>query len=213
MTPDTTPTGRGLSLRHAVWLGALAALLGFGAVYFMAAPPDNGAISPQTDAPRPSAAAAPGHGDEMAAFVKRATPEPLPAFTFQDGEGKSLTLAHFKGKTILLNLWATWCAPCRKEMPALDRLQAALGSEKFEVVALSLDRDGQEKAQKFLADIKVSQLKFYIDPTAKEGFNLKPVGLPTTFLIDGEGREIGRLAGPAEWDSDAAKALIREALK
>lgn len=149
----------------------------------------------------------------MAAFVKRPAPEPLPAFTFQNADGKALTLADFKGKTILLNLWATWCAPCRKEMPALDRLQAALGSDKFEVVALSLDKDGAEKAKKFLADINVTKLELYIDPTAKEGFNLKPVGLPTTFLIDGEGREIGRLAGPAEWDSEAAKTLIREAIK
>lgn len=212
MATDPTPTGRTASLTRMVGLAALAALVGFGAVYFMAAPPDNGAISPQTVSP----AAAPGEkgsGNEMAAFVKRSSREPLPAFTFQDGDGRSLTLADFKGKTVLLNLWATWCAPCRKEMPALDRLQAALGSDKFEVVALSLDRDGAEKARKFLADIQVSHLKFYIDPTAKEGFNLKPVGLPTTFLIDGEGREIGRLAGPAEWDSEAAKSLVSEALK
>lgn len=214
MAPDPAPTGRKTSPARLVWLAALGALIGFGAVYFMPRAPDNGAISPQqvttTAAPRSHGTA---QGNEMAAFVKKAAPEALPAFTFQDGDGKPLTIADFKGKVVLLNLWATWCAPCRLEMPALDRLQAAVGSDKFEVVALSLDKDGVDKARKFFAETKIAHLKFYIDPTGKEGFNLKPVGLPTTFLIDAEGREIGRLAGPAEWDSEAAKALIAEALR
>jgi thiol-disulfide isomerase/thioredoxin len=179
----------------------------------MAQPPDNARVAVQGDvAPAAKPAAGQG-GNEMAAFVKKPSPEALPAFTFQDKDGKALTIADFKGKTVLLNLWATWCAPCRHEMPALDRLQAAMGSDTFEVVALSLDKDGADKARKFLGEIKVSHLNFYIDPTGKEGFNLKPVGLPTTLLIDAEGREIGRLAGPAEWDSEAAKALISAQLK
>lgn len=216
MTSDKVPSGRKLSLASALWLAALGALVGYGAVYFTAAPPDNASVAVQGDAvPAAKAAAAPkaSDGSEMAAFVKKPAPEVPPAFTFQDKDGKALTIADFKGKTILLNLWATWCAPCRKEMPALDRLQAAIGSDKFEVVALSLDKDGVEKARKFLADIKVSHLGFYIDPTGSQGFNLKPVGLPTTLLIDSEGREVGRLAGPAEWDSEAAKALIGSQLK
>lgn len=199
-----------------LWLAALGALVGFGAVYVMAPSHDNAAVAIQGAPASTKPAATAGHkdgGSEMAAFVKKPAPEPLPAFTFQDGDGKSLTIADFTGKYVLLNLWATWCAPCRLEMPALDRLQAALGSDKFEVVALSLDKDGIEKARKFFADTKIANLKFYIDPTGKEGFNLKPVGLPTTFLIDPQGREIGRLAGPAEWDSEAAKALISAAIK
>ncbi|MEQ1651141.1 MAG: TlpA disulfide reductase family protein, partial [Hyphomicrobium sp.] len=105
------------------------------------------------------------------------------------------------------------CAPCREEMPALDRLQKALGGDTFEVVALSLDRKGAEASQKFLDETKATNLKLYIDPTAKQGTVLKIVGMPTTILIDKEGRELGRLAGPAEWDSDDAKKLIAAALK
>jgi thiol-disulfide isomerase/thioredoxin len=141
-------------------------------------------------------------------------PRRLPAMelTALDDGSAALALEELGGPAVV-NLWATWCAPCRHEMPALDRLQAAMGSDKFEVVALSLDKDGVDKARKFLGEIKVSHLNFYIDPTGREGFNLKPVGLPTTLLIDAEGREIGRLAGPAEWDSEAAKALISAQLK
>jgi thiol-disulfide isomerase/thioredoxin len=213
MNSQQAPSGGRLSLAQSLWLAALAALAGFGAVYLMAQPPDNARVAVRGDiAPAAKPAAGPG-GNEMAAFVKTSSPAALPAFTFQDQDGKALTIADFKGKTVLLNLWATWCAPCRHEMPALDRLQAALGSDKFEVVALSLDKDGVDKARKFLGEIKVSHLNFYIDPTGKEGFNLKPVGLPTTLLIDADGREIGRLAGPAEWDSEAAKALISSQLK
>lgn len=211
MTQDQARSGQKLSLRRALWLAAISALVGFGAVYFMAQGHDNGAVAVKDDA-APTAPAKQS-GNEVAAFVKRPSPQDLPAFTFQDKDGKPRTMADFKGKTVLLNLWATWCAPCRHEMPALDRLQAAMGSDKFEVLALSLDKDGAEKAKKFLAEIKVSHLSFYIDPTGKEGFNLKPVGLPTTLLIDADGREVGRLAGPAEWDSEAAKALIAAQLK
>ncbi|MDO9383953.1 MAG: TlpA disulfide reductase family protein [Hyphomicrobiaceae bacterium] len=213
MNSQQAPSGGRLSLAQSLWLAALSALAGFGAVYLMAQPPDNARVAVQGDiAPAAKPAAGQG-GSEMAAFVKTSSPAALPAFTFQDKDGKALTIADFKGKTVLLNLWATWCAPCRHEMPALDRLQAALGSDKFEVVALSLDKDGVDKARKFLGEIKVSHLNFYIDPTGREGFNLKPVGLPTTLLIDANGREIGRLAGPAEWDSEAAKALISAQLK
>ena len=217
MNSQQAPSGGRLSLARSLWLAALAALAGFGAVYLMAQPPDNARVAVQGDAASGAASgtkpAAGQGGNEMAAFVRKSSPEVLPAFTFQDKDGRAITIADFKGRTVLLNLWATWCAPCRHEMPALDRLQAAMGSDKFEVVALSLDKDGVDKALKFLGEIKVSHLNFYIDPTGKEGFNLKPVGLPTTLLIDANGREIGRLAGPAEWDSEAAKALISAQLK
>ena len=183
MSDQETPARRPYALANTLWLGVLGGLLGFGAVYLMARPHDNVAVTVPGDGVAAAPAAKATTGNEMAAFVRKVTPE------------------------------ATWCAPCRLEMPALDRLQAAIGSDKFEVVALSLDKDGVEKARKFFADTKIANLNFYIDPTGKEGFNLKPVGLPTTLLIDAEGREIGRLAGPAEWDSEAAKALIAKALK
>ncbi|HYD15132.1 MAG TPA: TlpA disulfide reductase family protein [Hyphomicrobium sp.] len=149
----------------------------------------------------------------MPAFVFKKTPEPLADVSFVDGSGTPKTLKDFRGKTVLLNLWATWCAPCREEMPSLDRLQAALGSDKFEVVALAVDRTGVDAARKFLADTKVNALKLYADPTTRSGSALKAVGMPTTILIDAEGREIGRLPGPAEWDSEHAKRLVQSVLQ
>lgn len=190
---------------------ALAALLGFGAVYFTLSAPDNAAIDGpgKPAAPAPEAAAT---GGKMAAFVRKKVPEALPEISFNDESGKTLTLADFKGKAVLLNLWATWCAPCREEMPALNRLQEALGGDKFEVVALSLDRKGADASKKFLDEAKATALKLYIDSSAKQGTALKIVGMPTTILIDKQGRELGRLAGPAEWDSEDAKKLIEAAL-
>ena len=130
-----------------VWVLVLSALIGFGAVYLTLARPDN-AASPQSPSPAAvaseTAAKEQAKSDQMAAFVTKKTPEVLPDITFNDAAGNAIKLSSFKGKTVLLNLWATWCAPCREEMPSLDRLQQALGSEKFEVVALSLDRAGLE---------------------------------------------------------------------
>ncbi len=148
----------------------------------------------------------------MAAFVKKATPAPLPDITFQDTSGKDVTLSSFKGKTVLLNLWATWCQPCREEMPALNRLQQTLGSDKFEVVVLSLDRQGLDASRKFLDEVKAHDVKLYTDVTTKQGLALKLVGMPTTILINKDGLEVGRLAGPAKWDSEEAKKLIEAAM-
>jgi thiol-disulfide isomerase/thioredoxin len=148
----------------------------------------------------------------MAAFVFRKEPEALPEIKFQDAEGKVRTLADWHGKVVLLNLWATWCVPCRKEMPALDRLQEELGSDRFEVVAVSVDRKGIEGARRFLDETKAGKLGLYVDPTTRMLADLKAIGLPATLLIDAQGREIGRLLGPAEWDSEDAKRLIRAAL-
>jgi thiol-disulfide isomerase/thioredoxin len=148
----------------------------------------------------------------MAAFVFRKQPEALPEVKFQDAEGKQRTLADWRGKVVLLNLWATWCVPCRREMPALDRLQQELGSDRFEVVAVSVDRKGIEGARKFLDETKAGKLALYVDPTTRLTSELRAVGLPATLLIDRQGREIGRLLGPAEWDSEDAKRLIRAAL-
>ncbi|HEX5999450.1 MAG TPA: TlpA disulfide reductase family protein [Hyphomicrobiaceae bacterium] len=201
---------------------AIAAVIGFAAVYVTLGRPDNVASPPppaKTAAPSPPAAApaeAPKGGStnplsagHMAAFVFRDQPAPLPEIKLQDAEGKERTLADWRGKVVLLNLWATWCLPCRKEMPSLDRLQAALGSDKFEVVALSVDRKGLEASKKFLDEIKVEHLGLYVDPTARTNTMLRAIGLPATILIDAQGREVGRLLGPAEWDSEDAQRLIR----
>ena len=198
-------------------LAAAAALVGFAAVYGTLGRPDNngdasGLVESDRSAATAEAPAARKTAPDMPAFVFKATPEPLGEVHFTDGDGKPMTLADFKGKTILLNLWATWCAPCREEMPSLDRLQQELGSDTFEVVALAVDRAGPETAQKFLNEIGVTALKLYSDTTTRSGSALRAVGMPTTILIDAEGREIGRLPGPYEWDAPEAKALIKAEL-
>ena len=134
-------------------------------------------------------------------FVMHDAPKPVAAINFDDAQGRSRSLAEFKGKVVLLNIWATWCGPCRKEMPALDRLQAALGGPEFEVVALSIDRGGTDAVRKFFADIGIRTLAMYLDSSGQALRTLSALGLPTTLLIDREGREIGRLIGPAEWDA------------
>lgn len=137
-------------------------------------------------------------------------PKPLADIRFQDGEGHERTLADFHGKVVLLNVWATWCVPCRKEMPTLDRLQNTLGSNDFDVVALSIDRGGLDTVRKFFGEIGVTHLATYVDTSGKAFRELAIVGLPTTILIDRAGREIGRLVGPAEWDTPDMIAFIRQ---
>lgn len=142
-------------------------------------------------------------------FAVHAAPVPVPEISFEDGNGQPKKLADFSGKVVLLNIWATWCAPCRKEMPTLDRLQAKLGGPDFEVVALSMDRAGPDKVKKFFAEIGIEHLALNIDASGKAMFTLGALGLPMTLLIDREGKEIGRLIGPAEWDSPDMVDFIR----
>lgn len=137
---------------------------------------------------------------------------PAPSLSFASGSGQELTLASFRGKAILLNIWATWCAPCRKEMPSLDRLQSIKGSETFEVVALSIDRGGVSQVETFLKETGVHKLKIYSDEPGASMRALKIVGLPTTLLISEDGRELARWVGPREWNSQAAIAEIESHL-
>jgi thiol-disulfide isomerase/thioredoxin len=153
---------------------------------------------------------------EVAAFRAVERGVWLADLAFAGPDGEALTVASFDGQTVLLNLWATWCAPCRKEMPALDRLEAAMGGEKFAVVAVNVDTGNRERAQRFLSDIGVARLSFYGDPSLKVFNEMKSrglvLGLPTTVLIDGKGCQLGVLAGPAEWDSEDARALVSAAI-
>ena len=152
----------------------------------------------------------------LAAFRPATDPDSLDGLSFRMPDGAETTLAAFAGKVKLVNLWATWCAPCRAEMPALDRLEAALGSDAFEVMAINVDVNGEARARAFLDEIGVKELAFYSDPSTRVFRALKgrglAFGLPTTLLVDGKGCRIGVVEGPAEWDSDDAKALIAAAM-
>ena len=148
----------------------------------------------------------------LAAFLVKPERKPLPDFAFQDGAGKPLKLSDWKGRVVLVNLWATWCAPCRKEMPDLATLQKELGSDQFEVVAISVDRKGAEASSTFLKETGADNLKLYVEPTTAIVGELQSAGLPATILVDRQGREIGRLLGPAHWAAPEAIALVKAAL-
>lgn len=127
---------------------------------------------------------------------------------FVDDGGRDLTLADFRRKVVLLNIWATWCIPCREEMPTLDRLQARLGGDDFHVLPLSIDRGGLAPVRRFYEEIGIEHLGIYLAEDIRAMWGFAVVGLPTTILVDRQGRELGRLSGPAEWDSAEAVALF-----
>ena len=136
-------------------------------------------------------------------------PRALPAFTFSDKDTNSIQLSSFAGKFLILNLWATWCAPCIKELPSLDRLEQILGGPDFEVIALNLDRGGLLEVNPFWTRTGLSNLDIYLDPNMSAGQTLSARGLPTTLLVNRDGLEISRLEGPAEWDSAEAISYFR----
>lgn len=152
-----------------------------------------------------------GLGASEAAEFRLAPPAmsgPAPDVAFSDAQGRSLTFADFRGKIVLVNFWATWCPPCLREMPTLDRLQAELGGPDFEVVAVSVDRGGVPQVKAFYERLSLANLKIYVDPTLRSTRDLRVVGLPTTVLLDRRGNELGRMTGPAEWDSPEVVAFL-----
>ena len=179
-------------------LGLLALLAGGIGAYFSLRPGNE-------REPTPLATPAP-----EGAFVFRthASPRTIPEVAFEDSEGRQRTLAEFRGKVVLLNVWATWCTPCREEMPALDRLQQKLGGPGFQVLALSIDAGGTPAVKRFYDEIGIRALAIYVDPATRATASLAIVGVPTTLLIDRQGREIGRRTGPAEWDGPEAVRMI-----
>jgi thiol-disulfide isomerase/thioredoxin len=196
----------------------IGALIGFAGVYGIGGlnrsttgdPACRGAV----DLARKLAALA--HG-EVAALTMATAPLRLPDLAFEDAEGRQKKLSDWRGRTLLVNLWATWCVPCRKEMPALDSLQTRLGGPNFEVVAINIDTRDHEKSKNFLKDANLTRLGYFSDRNAKVFQDLKAVGralgMPTSVLVDPQGCEIATIAGPAEWGSDDAIKLIRAALQ
>jgi thiol-disulfide isomerase/thioredoxin len=156
------------------------------------------------------------HG-EVAALTMAAAPLKLPDLAFEDAEGKPRRLSEWRGKTVLVNLWATWCVPCRREMPALEGLQEKLEGPNFEVVAINIDTRDLDKSKSFLKDAKLTRLGYFSDKKAKVFQDLKAIGralgMPTSVLVDPQGCEIATIAGPAEWASDDAIKLITAAAK
>jgi thiol-disulfide isomerase/thioredoxin len=142
-------------------------------------------------------------------FVVHETPEPVAAVRFEDDQGQPRSLADFRGKIAMLNVWATWCAPCIKEIPALDHLAAALNGEDFAVVAVSIDSKGTDVVRKAFAGLDVQKLAIYVDPSGQALRAVRGMGLPTSLLIDRDGREFGRVTGSAEWDAAATIAFLR----
>ena len=149
---------------------------------------------------------------EVRNFTLYDQPRPVPEIAIVGRDGQTYSLADFRGKVLLVNFWATWCGPCRREMPALDRLQSTLGGDDFMVVSISVDREGMEPAKDFLEEMSVRNLDLYLDQPSKAARSMGVYGMPTTYLIGREGREIGRLIGAAEWDSDDAIRLLRHVI-
>jgi len=193
-----------------VGIGALAAVYGFAG---LARNPGDPACRAAVDLAHKLEPLARG---ELAAVRPAEEARKIPVLAFQDAGGATKTLADWKGRTVLVNLWATWCVPCRKEMPALEGLQTRLGDANFEVVAINIDTRDADKPKAWLKDVGVEKLGYYADPAAKTFQDLKAVGrafgMPTTLLIDPAGCEIGTIAGPAEWASEDAVKLIQAAL-
>lgn len=150
-----------------------------------------------------------GAAEAPARLIVHETPREVPEISFKDDNGRPVALADLRGKIVVLNVWATWCVPCREEMPALDRLQARFDRKDVEVVPLSIDRKGLDPVRKFLASVGVRHLVPYIDESGGASRSLGLVGLPGTLVIDRDGREIGRLLGAAEWDSPETVEFLK----
>jgi thiol-disulfide isomerase/thioredoxin len=188
---------------------AIAALGVLGVYWFQGEPRKAEVVETAVPASGFSKALAKG---PMAGVIVHTSRKDISPFTFADAAGQQVDLSKWKGRVVVLNLWATWCAPCRKEMPDLAKLQAALGGPDFEVVALSVDRKGLDASQAFLKEIGVTNLAAYIEPDAKSLAALQALGLPATILIDRKGKESARLLGPADWASQEAQDMVKALL-
>ncbi len=218
MPERPTPSPAGSARRIPLVIGAvvIGAVIGFAGIYGF------GGLRRQAGDPACRGAVdiakkiAPLAHGEVAALTMATTPLRLPDLAFEDADGKDKKLSDWRGKTVLVNLWATWCVPCRREMPALDGLQAKLAGPNFQVVAINIDTRDPEKPKNFLKDANLTRLGYFSDQKAKVFQDLKAIGratgMPTSVLVDPKGCEIATIAGPAEWNSDDAIKLITAAV-
>lgn len=184
------------------------ALVGVAAVLYIISQ-----ASTKPDAPKVGTVPVPAHTAFAAKVTTPGQPLPPPDLAFTDAGGKSVKVADFKGKVVVMNIWATWCGPCKVEMPTLAKLQADYAGKGVEVMAVSIDEaDKAQQAQLFIA--QNAPLKFYLDGGMKLPFKLSPpaVGTPTTVIYGKNGLEVARVTGDADWGSPEAKALIDKAL-
>jgi len=219
-TPASQPAPRSVATRRipiAIGTVLIGAVIGFAGIYGVGglkrnAAAGDAACRPAVDLSRKLAPLA--HG-EVAALTMATAPLKLPDLTFADADGKAKKLSDWHGRTVLLNLWATWCVPCRKEMPALEGLETRLGGPDFAVVAVNIDTRDPDKPKAFLTDSHLAGLDYFSDPKAKVFQDLKQIGralgMPTSVLVDGRGCEIGTIAGAADWASEDAIRLISAA--
>jgi thiol-disulfide isomerase/thioredoxin len=214
--PETTSSS---GARRAAVIAALAvggAIMSLAVVYGIGALKGNAGDPECAPAVATAGRLAPLARGEVAALAVAESPLKVPNLAFRDLAGSERRLSDWQGRTVLLNLWATWCIPCRTEMPALDALEGALGSPRFEVVAVNIDTRDFSKPHAWLDDVGVKRLAYYADPSARVFQDLKligrAIGLPTTLLIDPAGCEIATVAGPADWASEDSLALVRTAL-
>src|SRR5215472_396362 len=213
---ETEPRARRSPRVTRIALAALVgAAVGLAAVYGIGRFGRNAAMTCSAGAAAAQRIAPFVHG-EVAAVSTGEEPRGLPELAFKDASGATKTLADWHGRAVLFNLWATWCVPCRKEMPALDALEGKLGGPAFEVVAINIDTRDLDKPRAWLKEVGIARLGYYSDPNAKVFQDLKTVGraagMPTTLLVDAAGCEIATIAGPAEWASEDAIKLIKLAL-
>jgi thiol-disulfide isomerase/thioredoxin len=194
-------------------IGTLAVLAGVYGIDRLRSNPADAACQPAVNE---AARLAPLVHGEVAALTMAQKPFSVPDVAFKDAEGHDRKLDDWRGRTVLLNLWATWCVPCRKEMPALDALQGELGGPNFEVVAVNIDTRDPQKPLGFLKEVGIKHLAYYTDTSAHVYEDLKTAGkafgMPTTLLVNHSGCEIGNMAGPAEWSSPDGVKLLQAAL-
>ena len=194
-------------------IGTLAVLAGVYGIDRLRSNPADATCQPAVNE---AARLAPLVHGEVAALTMAQKPFTVPDVAFKDAEGHDRKLDDWRGRTVLLNLWATWCVPCRKEMPTLDALQGELGGPNFEVVAVNIDTRDAQKPLAFLKEVGIKHLAYYTDTSAHVYEDLKTAGkafgMPTTLLVNRSGCEIGNMAGPAEWSSSDGVKLIQAAL-